>query len=323
MTSCTIGLYEYASGVYECLAIARNDVSEDLYQRQTVIAGLLKTIDQDSGGCLVSRPAGCSRLWVYLVDELGHAEDIARAARLSLSSMADDTWDIETASSDCDEMARGLAVRGGLHTGDTEGIMTLDAVWFDILLEGNHGCALVIMHGTTIPTFKSEVIDCFPEDSTVGIPVGNPTAVIVSDTRGKGVKLPLPPEARMLANKTARALSVTIVVDADSRCKIRLRNRQTNRSAEYCLDDLLEQATSVSVTRKMKEGPVSNGGAEPAYSAPQGSAAAQASEQASAASTTTAGDPQKSKKPVEIDWRVIAFGFAVLIIVAAIVGSHM
>ena len=247
---CAVGLYECCDGVIECLAVLQADVNTDLYQRQSVLRNLVTRIDGDSGDCISSRREDRKVLRICVVDELELGPEAERTLRAAFASSADPTWRIEFVIAEPGDIARGLAARGGVRSGDFVGFLPLEATFFDIFLEGTEGNTLLIEHGTTVPTSRTELIQSATGANAQAIPLGMLTAVIIAEPSGDGLRFPFACFGTQLSPGSSQIVYVTGDIDADARCKLTFEDRQNHKSFQCILEDYLDKATHVIVERK-------------------------------------------------------------------------
>ena len=252
---CAIGLYEYVDGVFECLSLARADVTADLYRRQSAVADLVAQVDNDfvddkSNVHLFSSDGAGKTLKICIVDELGHGDNIERALRVSLAKVVNTSWDMVFEFSSLSDAARGLALRGGILTGDVEGMLPLDATWFDVFLDGENGCKLLLGHNTTVPTSKTIVVRANKVKGCEELSLGMSPALIIAESSGKGLRFSVPRPRFVSACNETQEIEVTIDVDSECRCKLTFRDCATLKMLQYSIGDFLQDAERVTVKRK-------------------------------------------------------------------------
>ncbi len=138
-----------------------------------------------------------------------------------------------------------------MEFGDALHLLSLDAVWFDVLLQGQRRSVKLIKHGTTIPTTESEVLDCYSDGDGADDSTGALVGVVVAEQNGRGLRFPLPAEVGELADKLSREVLATIDIDPGYRVRLTLKNRATGRTLQYRMENLLEKAVPVTVSQKV------------------------------------------------------------------------
>ena len=252
---CALGIYDHGDGVYDCTSVVRADVDTDLYRRQSAAADLVvraerEYVDYKTKERILSSGAWGGTIYVCVMDELGHGTTIEDALRVSLAEVVADSWTIEFRSSETDDIAKGLALRGGVLSGDVEGMLSLDATWFDVLLEGPSGIKLLLEHGTTMPTSKTETVLIGPANDDGVFSLGESPALILADTTGEGLRLPLPRAGLISTVDVSQEVDATIDIDANGGCKLTLMLRRSGKMQLYVIDDLLQYGKRVTIRRK-------------------------------------------------------------------------
>ena len=253
---CTVGLYECADGVQECLGTARGNLSDDYAERCSAVGRLVASLKGELEGMMSSPDKPSGMLRVCLANEEGRRDGLEGEIWASLSKMGVSLGRVEFVAAGSIDVTRGLVARasvlsGVMAFGDALPFLPLDAIWFDVLLQGQRKSVKVIDCDTTIPTSNSQVLDCRSDGDDASDPAGPLRGLVVAERNGKGLRFPLPDEARALGGNDPDDIEATVDIEPGYRVRLTIKNRTTGKTLQYLMKDFLDKAVPVTVARRV------------------------------------------------------------------------